>query len=236
MSSESSKLVTMLFGVLGGIGIGTLLGLNINNKTATETTVDVDQGAREALIAEIQTLTSHNVRQQAVIETSETTITSLSNSLSEVQIINEEYLRELELYRRIESGGLERGMHVDGVKFINTDEGPTLRASLLQVGGRQAATGTLGVVMVGASLPNATDGRIAVADNRAGTSIDFAFWFVTQIDIPLPSHLSVPDDGSEPDWLGDLESLEFTLKSSKSTQKPTLVTVPGDKVSLGSTE
>jgi len=168
------------------------------------------------------------------IKTAEATIAALSTTLGMEQKRLDSKERELELYRRIEAGGLKRGVHVDDVKLVATSDGPEVRVTLLQVGGRHQVAGFMAVSLIGANLPDAEDNRLPVATLENASAVPYDFRFMTQVAVPLPEELMAPEQpGVQPMWLAGLDLLEIDLISEDSAGKRKRITVPADRIIVG---
>lgn len=220
-------------GVLLGAGLGYLLG----HRAGEQSGLAKDIAARETLVSEMETLTVLNQQHQVSLQTAQATIKALTTNLDDQQRAHEYDVRELELYRRIESGGKERGMHVDEVELVRLEQGDSLRITLLQVGARNEVQGNVGVALIGADLPGSIDSRLVLADVQADTGLEFDFRFMTRIQVPLPAELSLPESSEdEVDWIQGLDLVEIDLIPADSRRRPKRVTVPADRMIVGPRE
>jgi len=226
------KAITPIF--IGAVLLGTAVGYSLGYGLGEKAGLAADQETRETLISEIDTLNTQNQQQQLSIKTSEATMVELARNMDDQQRRHDSEMRELELYRRIESGGLSRGVHVDDVHLLESGEGAALRITLLQVGGRTSVQGELSLALIGENLPASIDNRLTVANEADGTGLAFDFRFMTQVVVPLPPELAVPTSAESTEaWLEGLDLLEIDLISADSRRKPTRITVPADRMIVG---
>jgi len=217
-------------GILLGSGIGHGLGQSAGHERGLTEQLEV----REALLAELDLQAAINRQRGVSIKTAEATIAALTDTLGSEQKKLQGKERELELYRRIEAGGLKRGLHVDDVQLVDTDTGPAMQVTLLQVGGSSQLAGFMAVSLIGADLPNAEDNRLEVAALDNASAVPYDFRFMTQVAVPLPRELAAPSGpGERPMWLAGLDLLEIDLISENSDGKRTRVTVPADRMIVG---
>jgi len=234
---ESLTKTVFLFltgGVLLGAGVGSWLG----HRSGVEAGLAADADAREVLAAEVGSLNTQNQQQQVSLQTAEASILALTRNLDDAQRAQDSDQRELELYRRIESGGLKRGVHVDEVQLIGSTDDASLRVTLLQVGGRNDVAGELSLALIGADLPNAVENRLPLADAERGTSVPFNFRFMTQVSVAVPPELEIPESlnsetAGDIDWMAGLDLIEIDLIPNESQRKPTRITVPADRMIVG---
>ena len=220
-------------GVLLGAGVGYLMGY----KSGEQVGLAADVQAREVFVDELDTLSALNQQQAVSLHTAEASIAALTQSLGEQQRTHELEIRELELYRRIESGGNERGMHVDEVQLIDLGDGPVLRITLLQVGARNSIQGEVGLALIGADLPGAEDSRLILANPADGTGLEFDFRFMTRLTLPVPADFLPEEPLEQPvGWLKGLDLLEIDLIPEDSRRTPKRVTIPADRMIVGPEE
>ena len=219
---------------MGGMVIGAVLGYSFGHRKGVQEGLAADANAREIFISELNTLTTQNQQQVVSLKTANASIAELSKDIDDQQRAHELEVRELELYRRIELGTDDRGLHVEEVQLIDLGEGPVLRVTLLQIGARNEVQGKIGLALVGANLPGAVDSRLIIADPQGETGLEFDFRFMTRISAPLPVNL-LPSEPSEEgyQWLEGLDLLEIDLipRDTRGTQKR--VTLPADRMIVG---
>jgi len=235
----------LIGGILLGAGVGSFLGFRMGVQEG----LAADLSAREILASEVTALQTINTQQQISIQTSEASISQLTRNIENQQRAHEYENQELELYRRIESGGLDRGIHVDEVQLVEVSEGLVLRVTLMQVGSREDVQGELGVALIGAELPGATDGRLVLAGgfdgldgsgnsaNSANPAVEFDFRFLSRIAVPLPDTL--PKDGDSGEtfaWVKGLDMIEVYITPNDSRRMPKRVTIPADQMIVGPAE
>jgi len=223
-------------GILLGAGVGSFLGFRMGIQQG----LAADLSAREILASEVTALQTINQQQQVALQTSEASISQLTRNIADQQLAHEYENRELELYRRIESGGLDRGIHVDELQLDQSSAGPVLRVTLLQVGSRANVQGKLGAAFIGAELPGATDDKVVLAggsDESAEPAVAFDFRFLSRIAIPLPDTLPQSAGSGETfAWLEGLDMVEIHITPNDSRRKPKRVTVPADRMIVGPAE
>lgn len=217
-------------GALFGAG----LGLFIGHKTGIQSGLAMDSTARETLASEVESLSLRNQQQLVSLQTAESSISNLMRSMDEKQRAHEYDSRELELYRRIESAGLSKGIHVDNVQLIGSDEGGLIRITLLQVGVRNSVQGTLGVTLIGADLPGSHNGEMILAAKELGNGLAFDFRFMTRISMPLPADLAVAESSeSSATWLEGLDLVEMDLIPDDQRLRPKRITIPAGNLIIG---
>jgi len=139
---------------VAGAFLGTGLGYWWGHRAGEQVGLAADVNSREVMASELDTVTAKNQQQVVSLQTAEASIKALTQSMDAQQRAHELEVRELELYRRIESGGKERGLHVDEVQLVDLGDGPILRITLLQVGSRDSVQGNAAVAFVGVDLPD----------------------------------------------------------------------------------
>lgn len=220
-------------GALAGSGIGLLIGHQFGIKSGLE----MDSSVRETLISEVETLSLQSQQQLVSLQAAEASIASLMSTMDDQQRAHEFEARELELYRRIESAGLSRGLHVGEVQLIGSDEGGMLRITLLQVGARNRATGEIGVALIGAELPGGHNGETILAAKELGNGVNFDFRFMTRVSVPLPPELVLTKaTETSANWLAGLDLVEMDLIPDDQRRLPKRVTIPVDEVIIGFVE
>lgn len=220
-------------GVLLGAGAGSFIGYRIGLQEG----LAADISAREILGSEVSALHTITGQQQVSLQAAEASINSLTRKIDDQQRAHEYENRELELYRRIESGGLDKGIHVNEIELIDSINGPLLRVTLLQVGARNDVQGMLGVAFIGAELPGAADDRVILAGDADDSALEFDFRFMSRISVDLPDSLPAGDDSGEPfAWLAGLDMVEVDITPRDSRRRPKRVTVPADRLKVGSAE
>lgn len=220
-------------GVLLGAGVGSFLGYRMGVQEG----LAADVSARDILASQVTALQTVNKQQQLSLQTSEASITQLTRHIEDQQREHEYDIRELELYRRIETGGLERGIHVDEVRLEKSLEGPILRVTLLQVGARNDVQGTLGVALIGAELPGAVDNTVVLAGGPADSAVEFDFRFMSRITIPLPDSFPQDEDSGETfAWLKGLDMVDVHITPRDSRGSPKRVTIPANRMIVGPEE
>lgn len=220
-------------GVLLGAGVGSFLGFRMGVQDG----LAADISAREILASQVTAQQTINQQQQVSLETAEASIIQLTRNIEDQQRAHESDIRELELYRRIESGGLERGVLVDEVQLYNSPDGAMLRVTLLQVGARAEIQGKLGVALIGTELPGADDNKVVLAGGADETAVEFDFRFMSRIAIPIPDTLPHSASAEEPfPWLEGLDMVEVYITPSDNRRSPKRVTIPADRMILGPPE
>lgn len=220
-------------GAFLGAGVGSFLGYRMGVQDG----LVADISAREILASEVSAQQTINKQQQVSLETAEASIIQLTRNIEDQQRAHEYDNRELELYRRIESGGLDRGIHVDEVQLYHSPDGGILRVTLLQVGARADIQGKLGVAFIGAELPGADDNKVVLAGGPDESAVEFDFRFMSRIAIPIPNTLLNNASSEEPfPWLEGLDMLEVYITPSDSRRRPKRVTIPADRMILGPPE
>jgi len=231
------KNIFWLLCVLGGLIVGAITGHALGYRTGHKQAALEAEAGRETLIAEVESLSALTQQQEVAIETAEASIAALVENVDDMQRGTAYEQRELELYRRIESGGLKRGIHADTVQLLASNSGPVLRVTLLQVGGRYKAKGNISMALIGSDLPNASNGRLVVADASRGNTIPFDFRFMTEITVPLPAGLTAPVNAEEKTpWMDQLDMLEIDLNFAESGRKSNRITVPANRMIVGPAE
>lgn len=217
--------------------LGAAIGYWFGHRGGEQAGLAADVNAREMLVSELDTVTTLNQQQTVSLQTAEASIAALTQNIDAQQRAHESEVRELELYRRIESRGNERGMHVDEVQLVDLGDGPTLRITLLQVGSRNDVQGSVGVAFIGADLPGSVDNRLVLADPESGTGLEFDFQFMTRLSMSLPIELLPLEPLEQPDsWLSGLDLLEIDLIPLDNRIKPKRVTLPADRMIVGPAE
>ena len=220
-----------------GAGLGYSLGHSNGAQSGLGYGLVANASAREIIVAELDTLNERNKQQALSLQTAEATIKVLTENIGDQQLAHESEIRELELYRRIEAGGSDRGLHVDEVQLVDLGDGPVLRITLLQVGARNDIQGEMGVALIGADLPGATDSRLVIADPESGTGLEFDYRFMTRIVVPMPTNLvPLSPSGQNSAWLEGLDLLEIDLIPRDSRGTPKRVTLPADRMIIGPAE
>ncbi len=222
---------------VGGVLLGAGVGYSVGHRAGEQAGLDLDVTARETLVSELETLTALHQQQQVSLQTAEASIKALTDNMDDQQRAHEYDVRELQLYRRIESGGKERGIHVDDVQLVSLEQGDSLRVTLLQVGARDEVQGRVGVALIGADLPGSVDSRLVLADPEAETGLEFDFRFMTRLSVALPADLALPESSQEPAaWMEGLDLVEIDLIPADSRRRPKRVTVPADRMIVGPAE
>jgi len=171
------------------------------------------------------------------LQTAEASITALTQSIDDQQRAHEFEIRELELYRRIESGGDDRGLHVDEVQLVDLGDGPVLRITLFQIGARNDVQGEVGVALIGADLPGSVDNRLVIADPESGTGLEFDYRFMTRLSLTMPANLKpLEPSGQHSAWLEGLDLVEIDLIPRDERRRPKRVTLPADRMIVGPAE
>jgi len=228
---------TVTFFLVGGALLGAGVGSFLGYRMGIQDGLAADISAREILAAQVTALQNLNKQQNLTLQTSEASITELTRNIEDQQRAHEYDTRELELYRRIESGGLDRGIHVDEVHLDDSGEEPILRVTLLQVGARDDVQGTLGVALIGAELPGATGNTVVLAGGPDDTGVEFDFRFMSRIAIPLPESLPKEADSGETfAWLESLDMVEVHITPQDSRRRPKRVTIPASRMIVGPAE
>ena len=230
---QSAVLLFLLGGVLLGAGAGSYWGFRIGLQDG----LLADTSAREMLAAEVVALQTINKQHQISLQTAEESITQLTRTIEDQQRAHEFDTRELALYRRIESGGLDRGVNVDSLQLLDSENGPVLRITLLQVAARDKVQGKLGVTLIGTDLPGATDGQLVLSGGVDDDALAFDFRFMSRHSVPLPENLqNNANSGETFAWLKTLDMVEIYIIPTVDGRRPKRVTVPAESMIVGPVE
>ncbi len=228
---------TVIFFLLGGILLGAGAGSFIGYRMGVQEGLAADISAREILASEVSALQTIKQQQQASLQTAEASINRLTHTIDEQQRAHEYDTRELALYRRIESGGQDKGIHVNEVELLDTSSGPVLRVTLLQLGSRSDVQGGLGVALIGPTLPGAENDRVVLASEVNDSTLEFDFRFMSRITVALPDSFTASSDSEAPfDWLGGLDMVELDIIPRDDRRRPKRVTIPADRMIVGPAE
>ncbi len=210
--------------------LGGLLGFTIGT-----TSKSVNPSSESAdLTTSIELLTAHSQQQANALQIAEASMARLAQEMDAQDRDHELEVQELELYRRIESGGSQQGLKLESVELQMVDDWPALKITIFQEGGRDRAKGRAGATLIGTDLAGAEAGRLVLVDVESSSAMAFEFQFFTRLSIPLPLTVPAPgDQTSFETWLEGLDLVEIDLIPEGLGETPMRITVPANQITVG---